>query len=276
MRRRLDAELVRRGLVVSRSQAAELIGRGLVLVGGAVADKPARLVAEGDSVEVESPSRRFVSRGGEKLDAALETFAVSVEGRRCLDLGASTGGFTECLLRRGARQVVAVDVAHGMIHPSLREDPRVVLLERTNVRHLDRAGCGGDAFDVVVADLSFISLVTVMDVIATELPAPGADLVLLVKPQFEVGRRVASKGRGVVKDPHDRRDALERVASALLSHGAGIMGAMASPLLGPAGNAEFLLHARALVFPEHRAPESVAAILDAAVAASPDASTWSR
>jgi len=275
VRRRLDAELVRRGLVPSRNQAAELIGRGLVLVGGTVADKPARLVAEAEPVVIESPSRRFVSRGGDKLDAALEHFGVSVDAKRCLDAGASTGGFTDCLLRRGARQVVAVDVAHGIIDAGLRADPRVILLERTNVRHLELAATGGDRFDLVVADLSFISLVTVVDVLATALPVPHADLLFLVKPQFEVGRQVASKGRGVVKDPAERRAALERVASALVSAGACIMGAMASPLLGPAGNAEFLLHARALAYATGEAHMPYSEMLDAAVASSPDAESWS-
>jgi 23S rRNA (cytidine1920-2'-O)/16S rRNA (cytidine1409-2'-O)-methyltransferase len=250
------------------------VERGAVLVGGSLADKPARLVAESEPVVViDETSRRFVSRGGEKLDAALARFAVTVDGRRCLDAGASTGGFTDCLLRRGASLVVAVDVGHGQLHPELRRDPRVNLLERTNVRSLQPDTVPGGPFDVVVADLSFISLVTVAPVLAGDLPAPGADVVLLVKPQFEAGRIEVSRGKGVIRDSGVRRAALESVASAFASQGATIMGAMASPLLGPAGNAEFLLHARA-----HQAPRStsvgtsppLAAALDAAVDAAPD------
>jgi len=166
--------------------------------------------------------------------------------------------------------VVAVDVAHGMLHPRLRDDPKVTSLERTNLRHLDLAATGNIRFDVVVADLSFISLTVVVGVLARELPVPGADLVLLVKPQFEVGKAVARRGRGVVKDPTERRAVLERVASALVSSGASIMDAMASPLLGPAGNAEYLLHARALVAVPRGESAVPEAVLDAAIGASPD------
>ena len=245
-----------------------------MLVGGSLADRPARLVAESEPVVVvEDSSSRFVSRGGEKLDAALVRFAISVSGRRCLDAGASTGGFTDCLLRRHAAAVVAVDVGHGQFASTLRADPRVRLLERTNVRTLTLDAVGGNPFDLLVADLSFISLVTVAPVLAGDLATPGADIVLLVKPQFEAGRVQASRGRGVIRDPGVRRAALEKVASAFASQGATIMGAMASPLLGPAGNAEFLLHVRAHAAPlgALAAPDAVAAMLDAAVADAPDA-----
>jgi len=248
----------------------ELVERGLVLVRGTVAGTPARLVAEAEPIVVESKIRSFVSRGGDKLDAALERFAITIDGKRCLDAGASTGGFTDCLLRRGAAHVVAVDVAHGMLHPRLRDDPKVKVLERTNLRYLDLGTTGNIRFDVVVADLSFISLTVVVGVLAQELPVPGADLVLLVKPQFEVGKVVARRGRGVVKDPTERRAALERVASALVQCGASIMGAMASPLLGPAGNAEYLLHARALVGAPRGTSAIPRGILDAAIAGFPD------
>jgi 23S rRNA (cytidine1920-2'-O)/16S rRNA (cytidine1409-2'-O)-methyltransferase len=157
-----------------------------------------------------------------------------------------------------------------MLHPRLRDDPKVKLLERTNLRHLDLGTTGNIRFDVVVADLSFISLTVVVGVLAQELPVPGADLVLLVKPQFEVGKVVARRGRGVVKDSTERRAALERVASALVQCGASIMGAMASPLLGPAGNAEYLLHARALVAAPRGGSVVPQAVLDAAIGASPD------
>jgi 23S rRNA (cytidine1920-2'-O)/16S rRNA (cytidine1409-2'-O)-methyltransferase len=272
VRRRLDTELVRRGLAASRQSARELVEAGAVLVGGALADKPARLVSESEPVVVIDPgARRFVSRGGEKLEAALVRFGLDVSGCRCLDAGASTGGFTDCLLRRGASAVVAVDVGHGQLDPSLRQDPRVQVLERTNIKTLHLDQVGGDPFPVLVADLSFISLVTIAPALAGDLAAPGAHIVALVKPQFEAGRTEVSRGKGVIRDSGVRRAALERVASAFASQGATIMGAMASPLLGPAGNAEFLLHARAHAPAEALpAPEGVASLLDAAVAQAPD------
>ena len=274
MRRRLDSELVRRGLAASRQSARRLVEDGAVLVGGSLADKPARLVAESEPVVVIDPApRRFVSRGGEKLDAALDRFEIDVSGRRCLDAGASTGGFTDCLLRRDASTVVAVDVGYGQLDASLRQDPRVVVLERTNIRTLLPAQVGGTPFDVIVADLAFISLVTIAPVLAGDLAAPGADVVALVKPQFEAGRADVSRGKGVIRHAGVRRAALERVASAFASQGATIMGAMASPLLGPAGNAEFLLHVRVPAAPGGAlsSPDPVAAMLDAAVADAPDA-----
>jgi 23S rRNA (cytidine1920-2'-O)/16S rRNA (cytidine1409-2'-O)-methyltransferase len=275
VRRRLDTELVRRGLAQSREGARRLVEQGAVLVGGSRADKPARLVAESDPVLViDLDARRFVSRGGQKLDAALDRFAVVVAGRRCLDAGASTGGFTDCLLRRGAAGVVAVDVGHGQLATTLRQDPRVEVRERTNVRTLTLGDVGGRPFDLLVADLSFISLVSVAPALGADLAGPGADIVVLVKPQFEAGRAEVSRGKGVIRDPGVRRHALEKVASALASQGATIMGAMASPVLGPAGNAEFLLHARAHSSPPGaRAgiPDAVGAQLDAAIQGAPDA-----
>jgi 23S rRNA (cytidine1920-2'-O)/16S rRNA (cytidine1409-2'-O)-methyltransferase len=272
---------VRRGLAGSRESARALVESGAVLVGGAPAGKPARLVAESEPVVVVGRATRFVSRGGDKLDAALDRFAVEVSDRRCLDAGTSTGGFTDCLLRRGAASVLAVDVGYGQLDPRLRRDPRVTVRERTNVRALTSDDLPAGPVDLVVADLSFISLTTVAPILAGPLAGPGADIVVLVKPQFEAGRAEVGRGRGVIRDPAVRRRALGSVASALASQGATIMGAMASPLLGPAGNAEFLVHARA-----HAAPEagftfdvggaitvdaSVAAMLDAAVADAPDA-----
>jgi 23S rRNA (cytidine1920-2'-O)/16S rRNA (cytidine1409-2'-O)-methyltransferase len=272
----------------------------MVHVGGVVADKPGRLVADDEPLRLE-PGARFVSRGGGKLDAALSAFGISVEGRRCLDAGVSTGGFTDCLLQRGASEVVAVDVARGQVHPRIGQDQRVTVIEGTNLRRLDLAAVGGMPFDLVVADLSFISLTAVMELLALELARPRADLVLLVKPQFEVGRVVASRGKGVVRDSSERLRALRRVASALGAARATIIGAMPSPLLGPAGNAEFFLHAEARAASvrasrerEHAAsaahtaesgpadserassadsvdlPETVEAMLEAAVAGAPD------
>ena len=214
------------------------------------------------------PAPRYVSRGGEKLDAALTRFAVPVAGRRALDAGASTGGFTDCLLQRGATRVYAVDVGRGQLDASLRADPRVTVLERVNARTLSEAVLRDADPDyapcpLVVADLSFISLRTVVPALAGPVAAPGADLVLLVKPQFEAGRAAVSRGRGVVRDPQEWRTALAGVTSALHDAGTGIMGAMASPLTGPAGNVEFLVHARK----GHAAPASgeVTALLSAAV-----------
>jgi len=214
---------------------------GRVLVAGAVADRPARLVAPSEPVVVSGPPPRFVGRGGEKLDGALGHFAVAVAGRRALDAGASTGGFTDCLLQRGAALVVAVDVGHGQLHARLRGDRRVVSRERTNLRELTVDAVGGEPFELLVADLSFISLATVAAPLVS-LAGLGADLVVLVKPQFEAGRKEASRGRGVIRDPATWRLALERAASAMQSQGATMMGAMVSPLTGADGNVEFFLH----------------------------------
>lgn len=230
-------------------------------VGGAPADKAARLVAPDEPIHVLGPPPRFVGRGGEKLDAALERFGVAVAGRRAYDLGASTGGFTDCLLQRGAATVVAIDVGYGQLHERLRADPRVEVHERTNVRHLQPGEVGSPA-DVLVADLSFISLRTVLPAVLP-LAVPGADLVALVKPQFEAGREEAARGRGVISDPLIWRRVLEEVATALAAAGAAMMGAMASPLTGADGNVEFLVHARTA--PAQTAV-AVAAVLDAAVA----------
>ena len=267
-RRRLDTELVRRGLFPSRHEAQAAIAAGSILVSGAPADKPARLVAPDEPVVVLGPPPPFVSRGGLKLDAALSRFAVPVSGRRALDAGASTGGFTDCLLQRGASRVYAVDVGHGQLHPAVRADPRVTVLERTNARTLTpadlrRADPAFEPCPLVVTDLSFISLRSVVPALVGPVSAPGADLVLLVKPQFEAGRAAVSRGKGVVRDPAVWLGALEGVVSALHEAGTGIMGAMASPLTGAAGNVEFLLHARKGA-PGSDADEA-AALLSAAV-----------
>ena len=218
-------------------------------VSGSTADKAARLVAPDEPVLVLAPPAPFVSRGGQKLDAALTRFAVLTDGRRALDTGASTGGFTDCLLQRGAAHVYAVDVGHGQLDQRLRADARVTVLERVNARgltlHLLRqADPAFEPCPLVVADLSFISLRTVAPALCGAVAADGADLVLLVKPQFEAGRATVGRGKGVVRDPEVWRDVLEGVTSALHDAGTGIMGAMASPLTGPAGNVEFLLHVR--------------------------------
>jgi 23S rRNA (cytidine1920-2'-O)/16S rRNA (cytidine1409-2'-O)-methyltransferase len=240
---------VRRGLVDSRQAAQAAIAAGAVLVSGAPAEKPARLVAPGEPVVLLGPPSPYVGRGGLKLEAALDRFAIRVSGRRALDAGASTGGFTDCLLQRGAVHVYAVDVGHGQLHPALRAHPDVTVLERTNVRTLTLAELvAADGVSVpvplVVADLSFISLRRVVPALTGPVSAPDADLVLLVKPQFEAGRAAVSRGKGVITDPELWLGALEGVASALRAEKTGIMGAMASPLTGSAGNVEFLVHAR--------------------------------
>ena len=240
-RRRLDAELVRRGLAGSRAEAHYVVDAGLVTVAGAPALKSSRLVAADEPVALVGV-RRFVSRGGDKLDAALDQFGVDVTGLVALDAGASTGGFTDCLLQRGARRVVAVDVGHGQLHEKLRDDERVVVHEGVNVRHADRTTIGGP-FDVVVADLSFISLRTVALALLA-LARPAATLVWLVKPQFEAGRHEVSRGKGVVRDEAVRQRVRAEIDEELTARGAIVLGWMDCPVPGPAGNVELFVHAR--------------------------------
>jgi 23S rRNA (cytidine1920-2'-O)/16S rRNA (cytidine1409-2'-O)-methyltransferase len=242
-RRRLDAELVRRQLVSSRTEAQTLIGQNRVLVSGAVAAKPSRMVAPGDPIEVMGPPSRFVGRGGFKLDHALEHFRIDVAGSRVLDAGASTGGFTDCLLQRGAREVVAVDVGHGQLHERLTGDSRVINLERTNVRNLDSSGIGG-LVDMVVGDLSFISLSLVVGPLV-RVCKPGARMVLLVKPQFEAGRQEVARGKGVVTDPDIWHRVRNEVQVSFEEAGCTVHGWVDSPISGADGNREFLLHATA-------------------------------
>lgn len=242
-RTRLDAELVRRRLARSREQAAALVEAGRVQVRGTVARKPAAMVDPADPVVVtgEDPADAYVSRGAHKLIGALDAFGpagLSVVGRRCLDAGASTGGFTDVLLRRDAASVVAVDVGYGQLAWSLRTDERVTVLERTNVRTLTPDAVGG-LVGLTVADLSFISLRLVLPALAG-CTAPDGDLALMVKPQFEVGRERVGSG-GVVRDPALRAEAVLDVAAAGAAIGLGVAGVTASPLPGPRGNVEFFL-----------------------------------
>jgi 23S rRNA (cytidine1920-2'-O)/16S rRNA (cytidine1409-2'-O)-methyltransferase len=243
VRRRLDAELVRRGLLGSRRQAVEAITAGRVRVAGSPAPAPARLVAPDEPIQVAGDPPRFVSRGGEKLAAALDGFALDVKGCRALDAGASTGGFTDCLLQAGAMHVDAVDVGRGQLAWSLRDDPRVTVRERVNVRHLQPDDLGGPV-DLTVADLSFISLVTVASALA-RCTKPEGDLVLLVKPQFEAGRARLGKG-GVVRDPDVHQAVLHEVRDGLRDSRLQMVGIMRSPLKGADGNVEFLAHCDAL------------------------------
>jgi 23S rRNA (cytidine1920-2'-O)/16S rRNA (cytidine1409-2'-O)-methyltransferase len=241
VRRRLDTELVRRGLLPSRRQAVEAIAAGRVLVANSPARVAARLVDGAEAIRLEGDGPRFVSRGGEKLAAALARFPIDVSGCRALDAGASTGGFTDCLLQAGAAEVVAVDVGRGQLAWALRTDPRVDVRERTNVRALTAAAIGGPV-DLVVADLSFISLLTVAPALV-QLVRPSHDLVLLVKPQFEAGRARVGKG-GVVRDPAVHWAVMTEVCAGLAGEGLEVVDVMRSPLLGAEGNVEFLVHTR--------------------------------
>jgi 23S rRNA (cytidine1920-2'-O)/16S rRNA (cytidine1409-2'-O)-methyltransferase len=262
-RLRLDAELVRRGLARSREHASELIAEQRVKVSGAVASKPATGVTTDVAIVVaEDPDRPdFVSRGGHKLEGALAVFepaGLVVAGRRCLDAGASTGGFTDVLLRHGAGQVVAVDVGYGQLAWRIRQDERVVVHDRTNVRDLTLDLIGGPV-DLVVGDLSFISLSLVLDALLS-VTAPDGDLALMVKPQFEVGKDRVGKG-GVVRDPALRAEVVTGVADAAASRGWGARMVTTSPLPGPSGNVEFFLWLR-------RGPATIgAAEIDAVVRA---------
>lgn len=244
-RSRLDAELVRRGLARSRDQAAELIRSGRVLVSGQAATKAATAVDPAAPLHVtpDVADENWASRGAHKLTGALDAFPdVVVAGRRCLDAGASTGGFTDVLLRRGAAQVLAVDVGYGQLIWRLQNDDRVDIFDRTNVRTLTPERIGGPA-GLIVTDLSFISLSLVLPAL-TACADVGADLVPMVKPQFEVGKERLGAG-GVVRDPDHRAAAVAGVAAAAGRLGWGVAGVVASPLPGPSGNVEFFAHFRA-------------------------------
>jgi len=253
-RLRLDAELVRRGLARSREHAGELIDAGRVKVAGAVATKPATGVTTDVALLVvdDPDDPGYASRGGHKLAGALAVFVplgLQVAGRRCLDAGASTGGFTDVLLRNDAAQVVAVDVGYGQLVWHLRQDPRVEVHDRTNVRELTSEGVGGPV-DLVVGDLSFISLRLVLDALLGVTQDQG-DLVLMVKPQFEVGKDRVGKG-GVVRDLGLRAEAVRAVTDAATARGWGARAVTTSPLPGPSGNVEFFLWLR-------RGPSAVSA-----------------
>lgn len=241
---------MRRGLSRSREEAKEAVLAGAVTVGGAIAEKPSRLVAPGEAVVVAAGGSPYVSRGGDKLEAALAAFGLECREKRCIDIGASTGGFTDCLLRHGAQSVVALDVGRSQLHERLRADPKVTSVEGCNIRHARLSDLGAP-FDLAVADLSFISLRTVAGAISeavgagTTLSGPAGEAVVLVKPQFEVGRREASAGAGVIRDPRLWERVLGEVAEAFAAVGLAPAGVIASPILGAKGNAEFLCHLRA-------------------------------
>jgi len=239
LRRRLDVEMVRRGMAASRSEATGAIRSGKVTVAGRPAAKSSMLVQPDEPIAMARPARRFVSRGGDKLDAALDRFGIDVSGRTALDAGASTGGFSDCLRARGATHVSAVGLAYGQLDWGLREDRRVTVLERTNVRDL-RPDSLPNPPGVVTADLSFISLRLALPGLV-RAAAPDAEFVLLVKRQFEAGREQVDGG--VVRDPEVWRRVLRSVANAAGDLGLDVGDVIPSPLLGPAGNVEFFIHA---------------------------------
>jgi 23S rRNA (cytidine1920-2'-O)/16S rRNA (cytidine1409-2'-O)-methyltransferase len=242
MKTRLDAELVRRGLARSREAATDLIAAGNVLVGGMPASKSATQVDAQTSITLKDDHAEFVSRGGHKLAGALDKFSeLLVSGKTALDAGASTGGFTDVLLKRGVSKVVAVDVGYGQLAWELQKDERVKILDRVNVRNLTPAQVG-DEIDLVVADLSFISLKLVLPALIS-VAKEGADFLIMVKPQFEVGKEKLGAG-GVVRDVHLRKEAVLEVANAAFALTLGTLGVVASPLPGPSGNVEYFLWLR--------------------------------
>jgi 23S rRNA (cytidine1920-2'-O)/16S rRNA (cytidine1409-2'-O)-methyltransferase len=239
---RADQLLVQRGLAPTRARAQALILAGKVYVGEQRVDKAGALIAEDSDLTLRGEDHPYVSRGGVKLAGALDAFAVDPKGKRCLDLGASTGGFTDCLLQRGAASVAAVDVGYGQLAHSLRVDARVLNLERTNARTLQPDRVGGEV-DLTVVDASFIGLGKLAEAIA-RCTKPGGELVALVKPQFEVGKDEASKTRGVVKDPELRARAIEEAVAEVQAAGFDILGTADCVIPGPKGNLEAFIHAR--------------------------------
>jgi 23S rRNA (cytidine1920-2'-O)/16S rRNA (cytidine1409-2'-O)-methyltransferase len=235
---RLDQVLVAQGLVPSRQRAQAMVRAGLVRVAGEVADRPDQLVSPDVGIDL-AGTKEFVSRGGEKLTAALDAFGIDPAGRVGLDVGASTGGFTDVLLRRGASAVIAVDVGYGQLAWGLRQDPRVIVLERVNIRHLDRLPIPAD---LAVIDVSFISLRLVLPRVR-ELLSPPGEIIALVKPQFEVGKGAVGKG-GVVRDPEQHRRVLGEFRQFAQESGYLVAGELPSPILGAKGNREFLVHLR--------------------------------
>jgi 23S rRNA (cytidine1920-2'-O)/16S rRNA (cytidine1409-2'-O)-methyltransferase len=238
---RADQLLVQLGLAPTRTKAQALLLAGSVYQDEVRIDKPGTMLAEDTELHLRGETMRYVSRGGYKLEGALETFRVDVSDMRCLDLGASTGGFTDCLLQRGAREVIAVDVGYGQLAQKLRDDRRVHSLERTNAKSLKPGDIGGTV-DLTVVDASFIGLGKLLPAIA-ECTRLGGMLVALVKPQFEVGREVAARGRGVVSDDAERKGAIESAVAEVAHSGFDVLGQCDSSLRGPKGNLEAFVHA---------------------------------
>jgi 23S rRNA (cytidine1920-2'-O)/16S rRNA (cytidine1409-2'-O)-methyltransferase len=233
---RVDRLLVERGLVESRAKAQRLVMAGQVRADGQLVPKPSTQVPSDVSLELDL-GPRFVSRGGEKLEAALEMFPVEITGAICADVGASTGGFTDCLLQHGARKVYAIDVGQGILHWKLRQDRRVVTMEGVNARYIESLP---EPADLITVDASFISLSLLLPAVRGWVPPEGGQVIALIKPQFEAGREEASRGRGVIRDPGIHRRVLKEVLTTAMDLGYGVHGLMRSPLTGPKGNVEFL------------------------------------
>jgi 23S rRNA (cytidine1920-2'-O)/16S rRNA (cytidine1409-2'-O)-methyltransferase len=248
---RIDLLLLERGLADSRQKAQAMILAGEVLADEQKVDKPGHRVRPDADIRLLGRTQKFVSRGGQKLEAALDTFGIDVSGRICADIGASTGGFTDCLLQRGARKVYAIDVGAGQLHWNIRQDERVVVTERVNARYLTREILP-EPPQFACCDVSFISVTLIVPAL-TPLLQPGADLVVLVKPQFEVGKGQVGKG-GIVREPGLHREAVEKVRAALDQAGFASTAERESPILGAEGNREFLLHAWGLD-PERTSPQ---------------------
>lgn len=242
MKVRADQLIVNKGLAPSRAKAQALVLAGKVYVGETRIDKAGAMIADDAAIEVRGEDHPYVSRGGVKLAGALDAFAVDPTGKQCVDLGASTGGFTDCLLQRGAARVAAVDVGYGQLAHKLRVDPRVLVLERTNAKTLEPDQVGGLA-DLVVVDASFIGLGKLLPAIA-RITRGGGELVALVKPQFEVGREEAARSRGVIKDESLRARAITNVEDEVRAAGFDLLGTVDSTLPGPKGNVEAFVHAR--------------------------------
>ena len=239
MKKRLDVELVDRGLVQSRERAKVVIMEGLVYVNGQKSDKAGTPVKEDDRIEVRGETLRYVSRGGKKLEKAMQVFPVVLEGCTCMDIGASTGGFTDCMLQNGAKKVYAVDVGYGQLAWKLRTDPRVINLERTNIRYATKEQIP-DPIDFISVDVSFISLKLVLPV-AKLFMRDGAQAVCLIKPQFEAGREKVGK-KGVVRDPDVHVEVIKSVCAMIRENGFSLLGLDYSPVKGPEGNIEYLAY----------------------------------
>lgn len=237
-KKRIDVIMAERGLVGSRAKAQRLVMAGLVLVNGEVAKKPADKFEETSQIKMKKVDR-YVSRGGEKLAGAVELFDLQIRDAICADLGSSTGGFTDCMLQNGAKKVYAIDVGKGILAWKLRQDERVVVMEETNARYVERLD---DPIDFVTIDASFISLKNLMGVVKNWLKNSESQVVALIKPQFEVGRKLASKGKGVIRDPQVHRSILIDILKYLRAQDFVVLGLIKSPIKGPKGNVEFLVH----------------------------------
>ena len=256
-KKRVDVLLVERGLVASRALAQRLVMAGQVRANGQIVHKPSSSVPSNALLEVDQ-GPPYVSRGGEKLAAALEQFSISVSGLVCADVGASTGGFSDCLLQNGAAKIYAIDVGHGILAWKLRQDPRVVVMERTNARHLKTLP---EPVQFVTIDASFISLKILLPVIAHWFPSQGGQTIALIKPQFEAGRREVARGAGVIRDPLVHRQVLTETLAYAGEEGFGLLGLIRSPLQGPKGNIEFL----AWLDHPGRLPEDLEAQIEAVI-----------